>query len=102
VVVVRLLLLPLLLPLLLLLPLPPPPLSPLLLLLPAQNTQLQGAAGPREVLHPVLPDTRPPWLGRRSAGAMPQANQRIRSLRFSSRVHISRFLNRFLKCLRSV
>jgi hypothetical protein len=50
-VVVRLLLL-LLLPLLLPLP-PPPPLSPLLLLLPAQNTQLQRAAGPREVLHPL-------------------------------------------------
>ena len=48
-VVVRLLLL--LLPLLL--PLPPPPLSPLQLLLPAQNTQLQRAAGPREVLHPL-------------------------------------------------
>jgi hypothetical protein len=48
VVVVRLLLL--LLPLL---PLPPLPLSPLQLLLPAQNTQLQRAAGPREVLHPL-------------------------------------------------
>jgi hypothetical protein len=52
VVVVRLLLLLLLL-LPLPLPLPPPPLSPLLLLLPAQNTQLQRAAGPREVLHPL-------------------------------------------------
>jgi hypothetical protein len=54
VVAVRLLLL-LLQPLLL--SLTSAPLSPLQLLLPAQNTQRQRAAGPREVLHPltVLP-----------------------------------------------
>jgi hypothetical protein len=52
VVAVRLLLLLLLQPLLL--SLPSPPLSPLQLLLPAQNTQRQKAAGPREVLlHPL-------------------------------------------------
>jgi hypothetical protein len=50
VVAVRLLLL-LLQPLLL--SLPSPPLSPLQLLLPAENTQRQRAAGPREVLHPL-------------------------------------------------
>jgi hypothetical protein len=42
---------PLLLPLSL--PLPSPPPSPLQLLLPAQNTQRQRAAGPREVFHPL-------------------------------------------------
>jgi hypothetical protein len=50
VVAVRLLLL-LLLPLLL--SLPSPPLSPLQLLLPAQNTRRQRAAGSREVLPPL-------------------------------------------------